>query len=209
MNFEIPCETYSRLAEIGMRLSDGDKRQYLKSIYLERRNGVVIAIATNSKIAIIERLAQQDGLPDDSFALVVNEAVIKQCDVECDLGGQLSVVNNPTLGFASIKSTFGWAFQGNGSVSLPADHVFRLWRTWFPDVMPDQSVGHMYIAHDTLYAIACASPSGALIFPEFIDNTKPVVMRDEGNEDWFALFMPTPPKDKPPVAFREIPAWCR
>jgi len=189
MNIEISCELYARLSAIPLLLNPVDERKYLKSLFIERTGGKLYAVATNVKIAAIEYLGASDG-PDECTAIAIDQALIDQCKREIAFNGKLSIVANSLLNFTSIKTAFGYNYPGNAMVQLPEANNFNSWREWFPDSIPTKSHGAMYWNASVVHALATASPTGGLRFPEHIDTTQPVVVRDQESANWAGLFMP-------------------
>lgn len=172
-----------------MLLNPEDTRKYFKSLYLERQSNTLFAVVTNGKLAAIERIGEDIG-PDDCGAIAIDPVLIAQCEKEIVFNSKLIIVANPTLNYTAIKTTFGYSYSGNAMVQLPEKNWFNSWREWAPNEMPVKTSGAMFWFGTLIHALATASPSGGLCFPEFIDNTKPVVVRDLNNDDWFGLFMP-------------------
>ncbi len=206
MDIKIPCETYVRLSEIPAQLNSDDGRKYLNSIFIERKAGIIIAVVTNVRTAVVEMIGQQPG-PDECFAISINASLIKQCRVESDFQGELHIISNPVLNYTSAKTSMGYSTPTNLAVILPPNNAFQNWRGWFPDEIPSASVGNMYFVGEDILTITNASPSGALIFPECIDVSKPVVIRDEENNNWFGLFMPI--KNDEVISYLELPGWIK
>lgn len=188
MDISISCELYARLSAIPSLLNPEDQRKHLKSIYLERRNKQLYVIATNVKIAAIEYLGMNDGL-DECTAIVVDPVLIAQCVKEISFNSNLSIVANPMLSYTAIKTTFGYQYPSNAMVQLPDPNEFTEWRKWFPDAMPTANSGAMFWKASLVHALASASPTGGLRFPEFIDTTSPIVVCDKEAINWVGLFM--------------------
>jgi hypothetical protein len=206
MDISISCELYSRLSAIPMLFSPEDQRKHLKSIYLERRNNQLYAITTNVKIAAIEYLGKNDG-PDECTAIVVDPVLIAQCEKEISFNSNLSIVANSMLSYTAIKTTFGYQYPSNGMVQLPDPHEFTEWRKWFPDAIPTKSFGAMFWRTANIQALASASPTGGLRFPEFIDTTCPVVVCDKEATNWVGLFMGNTESHDEKVLPASIPDW--
>lgn len=206
MDIKIPCETYARLASIPEQLDSDDHRKYFNSIFIERHNSQIIAVVTNVRTAAIELIGASNG-PDESFAIAINPMLKQQCITESAFSGEIHIISNPMLNYVSAKTGLGYSAPGNLAMPLPENNAFIDWRSWFPDELPSASSGNMYFVGEDILAITNASPSGALIFPENIDVSKPVVVRDEDNADWFGLFMPN--KKDAIMTYLDIPLWCR
>ncbi len=205
MNVDISCELYARLSAIPLLLNPVDERKYLKSLFIERVSSKLYAVATNVKIAAIEYLGENEG-PDECTAIVIDQALIDQCKREIAFNGRMSIVANPLLNFTSIKTTFGFVCPGNAMVQLPEANNFNNWHTWFPDSIPTKSHGAMFWNASLIHALAAASPTGGLRFPQYIDTTQPVVVRDQESEDWAGLFMPVPGENAT-VEPASLPEW--
>lgn len=205
MNVEISCELYARLSAIPLLLDPADDRKYLKSLYIERRNSKLLAVVTNVKIAAIEYIGDDAG-PDECTAITIDPVLVAQCEKEIVFNSRLVIVANPLLSFTSIKTTFGYNYSGNAMVQLPEANNLIEWRTWFPDEMPTKTFGPMFWRGMQIHALANAAPTGGLRFPEFIDTTRPVVVRDHESNDWVGLFMPVT-VDGEKVDPASIPDW--
>lgn len=189
MNIEISCEIYARLAAIPLILDPTDQRKYFKSLYLERENNVLFAVVTNGKLAAIERIGEDTG-PDERTAIAIDPVLVAQAVKEISFNSKLVIVANPLLAFTAIKTTFGYNYPGNGMVQLPDANYFNEWRKWAPDEMPVKTSGAMFWATPMIHALSTASPTGCICFPEFIDITRPVLVRDRNSDEWVGLFMP-------------------
>lgn len=182
MEIKLPCETYVRLSKIAAIAPDD-----FKSIYIERKNGITVAIATNRYIAAIERLP--DANEDGSVLLLFDPVLLTQCEAETQFNGNLEIVVNSMLQFASAKTSFGFSYPGN--VSLPdVSPEWERWRNWLPDAPAAASVGGMFWGENNIAALSSSAPSGKVVFPQFIDCSKPVIIRDHIDEKWLGLFMP-------------------
>jgi hypothetical protein len=208
MNCEISCELYARLTAIPLLLNPQDDRKYFKSVYLERAKNKLFAVVTNGKLAAIERIGANEG-PDAFTAITVDPVLIAQSQKEISFGSSLMIVANPALNYTAIKTTFGYQYPANAMVQLPAKNYFNTWREWGPDEAPAATNGAMYWNAPTIAALAMASPTGCVAFPEFIDITKPVVIRDVQNADWYGLFMPIPGNEGETAEPAITPDWVR
>lgn len=206
MQVEISCEIYSRMSEIPLCLADGDQRKYFRSIYIERHNQQLFLVVTNGALAAIEHIGPNDG-PDERTAIAIDQALIDQCQREVQYNSNLVIVANDVLSYTTIKTTFGYNHPGNMMVTLPANNHFDNWRKWAPDEMPTKNKGAMFWASALINALAIASPTGGICFPEFIDVTKPVVVRDKDSANWFGLFMPTT-DDGDKIEPATVPDWA-
>jgi hypothetical protein len=202
MDITISCELYSRMIEIPKRLAEDDKRRYFECLYIERKNKRLYVIATNVKIAAVQYLGASDG-PDECTAICVNDGLIEACDKETPFDSKLSIVSNPILKFTAIKSSFGYQFPGNAWVELPDPNEFTTWREWFPEKVATASSGVMYWNTWQIEALLLASTSGGVTFPEFIDTSIPIVIRDDNDPHWIGVFMNNQTKK----AAATVPDW--
>lgn len=203
MNVNIPGELYSRMIEIPKRLDEAETRRYFYSLYIERKNKKLYVVATNIQIAAIQYLGENDG-PDEATAIAIDDKLIEICDKETPHDGNISIAANTMLSYTAIKSTFGYQHPGNAFVQLPENHEFKTWRDWLPDKLPEKSHGVIYWNTYSIHALLLASPSGAVTFPEHIDTSIPVIIRDDNDPNWIAVYKPV--RDRV-AAF--IPDWAK
>jgi hypothetical protein len=64
------------------------------------------------------------------------------------------------------------------------------WRDWITP-LATKSQYQMYWNLFHVEALLKSSPSGKVIFPEFIDATKPLIIKDVSTDNWVGLFLPT------------------
>lgn len=189
MQITIPSNVYSRMAEIPSTLDPSDARQYLRCVYFERKNNLLYCVSSNARCAAVEYLGKNEG-PDERTAIAINRELIKICETETPLNGMMTVDANDILRFTNVSTTFG-PFQSAMYHALPDDNEFNRWRKWFPDEIPTQSYGTMFWNTESIYSLSCASKTGGLKFPQYIDVRKPVLINDADSSDWIGLFMPT------------------
>lgn len=210
MDFIIPCETFARLANLVKDFGANEPRQYLKSVYIEHIDGNAFAVATNSKIAAIEFLGKV-AFGNGSVNVVADPALIQQCKTEAPFNSALTVSVNEVLKFATAKTALGYSYPGNAAL-ITERTEFHDWRNWTPDKPVAKSKGAMFWNTENIALLGSSSPSGRLLFPEFIDATKPVVIRDITDENWFGLFMPNRLADGEVITYMEgakLPEWFK
>ena len=211
MNFEIPVETYIRLAQVSnfirKEFVSDEERALLKCVRLENSNGKAYAIASNRKIGAIYYL----GAATENGAVHINvdDALLQQCEKEKMFNSKIHVVAIPDLGMVSIKTTLGFSMAGNIGFFSSATPLQR-WREWVPPEPVKKTKGAMHwVTHD-IEALNAASPSGRINFPEFVDATQPVILRDDKFENWLGVFMPNCIDEKGKVYAVEpatLPTW--
>lgn len=210
MEFAISCEIFVRLTNVVRNFDENETRHYLKSVYIEHKDGNAVAIATNGKIAAIEFLGKVD-FGNGSVNIIADPVLIQQCRTEAAFNSVLAVSFNEVLKFGAAKTTLGYTYPGNVAV-LADGSPFPQWRTWAPDKPVTKSKGAMFWNAEGIAALASSSPSGRVLFPEFIDATKPVVIRDITDENWFGLFMPNRNVDGEVITYSEgakLPEWFK
>lgn len=187
MQFAIKCETYVRLNRIVHRFKETEERDCLRSIYIERKNGTIIAVATNAMILAAEIIEMQPG-PDASFYLTIDPVLLTQCHREGPLGGSLHLIYTPMLNHVAVKTTFGYQYTGNALMTFKSDITRKHWR----DIVNtrEKKKSAMVIEAQSLADLAAASPSGVLIFADDIDGSRPTVVRDLQVDGWLGMFMP-------------------
>ena len=179
MEHIIPCETFARLCNVLKFMPKDDP--WCRSIRLDGN----MAIATNRFYIAIERL-------DTSVASVLHipadPVLIEQCVKEAPFHSKMHIVANDMLRFASLKTSLGYAYPGNAGVYLDTLNPVDRWREIVPTSLPKKSKGSMCIDTAMLASLAESSPSGKITFPEHIDWTLPVVVRDAVDPNWCGIF---------------------
>lgn len=212
MNFEISVETFVRLAGVTKRIPDKvDENEaiLLKCVRLERKDGELFALASNRRIAAIYYLGKSDGL-DGAAHVVTDPAFVNQCETEKPFNSIIAVTVIPELQMASLKTTLGYNYPGNGAI-FPVKTPLSDWRTWLPPIITETK-GAMAWNLDDMQSLNSASPSGEIAFPEFIDVGKPVVLRDIKTDNWVGLFMANRSDENGRMYAIEpakLPTWCR
>lgn len=191
MNFSIKCQTFIRFASICSFFEPStrpDVKEKINTVRLENKNGKCYAIATNEKIAAVEFLHNTDQ-PDGYIHLVLDEGLLQQCKTEMMFDSKLHITAVEQLAVASAKTDLGYNFNGNCCYWFD-DSPLNNWRKWIPKVIPAESTGAMYWNTHQIESLMKSSPSGHVIFPEFINATQPVLVRDIKDPNWFGLFIP-------------------
>lgn len=209
MELSIGCDVFVRLAKIAMSNKLNGQRDYLKSVWLEITDkGDVLAIATNVKVAAIEHLGTIKSEPG-KMNVCVDDALIEQCKTETAFDGTITFVNNPVLKFISAKTSLGYVHATNAGVYTDEKNEFESWRDWFPDKLPEKTNGGIFSNLENLALLASSSPTGSVVFQEFVDAKQPVMVQDVHEPSWVGLFMPRPDaKNRSPEPFA-IPTWVK
>lgn len=204
MEFSIDCGVFVRLANIARLTQDGQ----LRSVYLECHDGKKVAVASDKKIMAVEFLGESVG-PDFSMNAAVDDALINQCNIEKSFNGTVTFNYDTSLNYATATTTLGFQHQKNAAVILQEKRNYlKDWGMCFPRKLPTVSNGGMFAKLDRLAALASSAPSGAVVFPEFIDVNEPVVVNDVHDPNWIGVFLSKSEKgdEIDPVS---IPSWIR
>ena len=211
MNFVINCETVYRLSRLFDYYPSG-KPDYFKNIRIESKNNKQFAIVTNIKVAAIEIIGNYQN-PDGAVNLTIDPVLIEQCKMEAGFKSQLFGTYNEALQFVSVKTTMGYNYPGNAGVFHKGMTVYDDWRDWLPDELPTQSSGTMMLQSESISALGLTAPSKQLLFPTFINDRLPVLVRDSVDDTWIGVFMPEyidgetgKAVDLDPI---EIPEWVK
>lgn len=198
LTFQIQSETLQRLSSIISFFeptTDTETRTLLNAVRLENRNGQLFAVVSNQKIAAVEHLGTTD--QPDSVAHLNPSALIA-------LQGLLTITVMPEIALATCQDE-----QSNivGDCCHWFDNTpLDGWREWAAP-SATESKGAMYWDLYHIETLLAASPSGKVVFPQFVDVEKPIVLRDRYVEGWVGLFIPSPPIGEPAVKPAELPTW--
>lgn len=179
---------------------------YLRALYVERKSGKLIAVATNAKLAAIELIATASDGPDEHCFIDFEAGLVAQAVSEAPLSSALDVLAMPELQSTIVKTTYGYAHPGNVGI-FPTGEVHTLkWRNWFPDKLPTASRGNMRFEGESLARLGRAAPSGKLVFPTYISEQIPCMVRDWIDPNWYGLFFPSFDVTKPSPEMK-LPTW--
>lgn len=193
MNFNIPCSTFARLINAAI-IPEGEERTYLHGVYLHRTAGKLYAIATNAQVMAIE-LLDEDLPPEDEGAVFVmgSPALIEQCHKETMFNSVLTVTLIDIPGMQTVTATTTYGYTHPVSVGYFGEGLkeISVWKTYIvPEDVPKKSHGFMFFDTEQISNLGKASPSGRLVFPEHIDNRKPVIVNDSVDPSFAGLFLP-------------------
>jgi hypothetical protein len=206
MEFAIACETIKRLNRIA-----GPEHRFIR---LEHYQECSVAIVTNKKIAVIEKIGINPQNLNGAILFPLNDSIIAQCEQEAPFNSVVKIIANSVLGWATASTTLGFPFQGNAMIpgeSVTMAHM-NDWREWLPPKPVTKTNGAMFWTADWIAQIASAAPSGRIVFPEFIDVSKPVILRDFIDEKWLGIFMANRVTDAGVVENAEpatVPKWIK
>jgi hypothetical protein len=207
-NYTIPCETivrFSKVVSFFKVSTDEETKALINTIRLENKGGKSYAVVTNQEIAAVEYLgetAQADG----ACHLKLTEELLEQMKKDSRLGLHANITTIPAIALSTLQTLTGAVFNDCSYWfgETPLDN----WRKWIPPVIK-QSKGAMYWDLYQIEALLSSSPTGKVTFPEFIDNEKPVLIRDRSNKNWIGLFIPNIDIGEPDVKAATLPEWLK
>lgn len=198
-NYTIPCDTFVRLATIAQKPRFQGSR-WLKTVRIE--NGV--AIASNRALIVVERL--ETGSPG-IIHIPADPTLIEKCRAEIPYHSNLFIAAVETVGMASAKTTLGYNHPGNAIFTSTDPNELDEWRSKVPTKYPAQPKGAMCWDTEQIALLAASAPSGSVIFPDIVDATQPIIVRDPVDPRWFAMFQSdTPHSMKQPAV---VPEWFK
>lgn len=208
MKFIIKCETFARLATVPAFIEPNTPEEIkaqLSCVRIENIQGNIYAIATNQKIAVVEHIGMTTE-PDGVAHVVIDNKLVEQCRNETPYDSSLEIITVPEIALASAKTLFGYSYTGNACI-FPDQPILDTWRTWAARDAAKKSKGAMYWNVDHIASLVASCPSGKVVFPEFIDVDKPVILRDIKSDRWIGLFVGKPAPLDPLVEPATLPPW--
>lgn len=175
MEIQISCDVIRRISRVSRVLPFDEKRNWLRSIFIERRNDHAWIGATNSYFAAIEYLGNDAG--ENGFAVLSVDSFPEEMnpDESCN------IKHFPLLNWCS-----------HPMVTEPeANETLSNWRKWISPE-PSEPGRAMFVDTIGLYALAMSSPSGRVTFPRAIDAEKSIIVRDVASPDWLGVFLARP-----------------
>lgn len=209
-NFVLSCDAFVRMAAIIEGYSPGVGREELLSVFIRHKNGLTVAVATNSKIAAFEFIGETQE-PDGGLMVIPDPALVQQCKTEIAFNGFLTIQTNDILQFATAKTTLGYNHPTNAAIwGASRDNIDWIFQqvSAFTPTKKQNGVMHWYA--DSIAKLANSTPSGRIIFPRIFDAEKPLLLRDPLSENWTGLFIPQMndfDKSQQPNIFATTPEW--
>lgn len=213
MLFKVPGAVFSRIAQVAHNAAfDGpeDARPYLAGVRIERDDSMrLFVVATNAKVMAVEYLDfNADGPPG---AVTVNAAVMLKL-----IRGALNTVVI-TDGAIWLEDEAGTPLEfADPSAIMPG--FYPDWRKIVPKGERTKGHGIMSYRGHNIDRLAKSSPSGILVFPDWINEGGPIIVRavpddlknNEHFPNWFGMFigMLQYGTVKPPPA-AVIPDWLK
>lgn len=210
MQFNIKCATFQRLSHVCSYFEASTDREFkdrLSCIRLEHINGHSYAIVTNVKIAVCEYLGPTNQ-PNGVAHVLPNPKLIEVCRNEMSFDSTLMINTVPQIAVATATTTFGFTLADN--VCIWPDYTdMDGWIKWVGDVDAiTASSGFLYLDTDHMENMVKSSPSGQIYFAEFIDTSKPTVIRDYRDPNWVGIVIPCPEAHDDPIKNgAKLPEW--
>lgn len=200
MQITIDGEIFVRFARLARSVAPNDARTYLRSVFVESGAAGTFAIATNSRFAAVQKISNDDF----GFAkgVTVEDYFFQQVEQESQFGGTVIVENERVL------TSFGFIYPGNPFIepTQGQKNEFHDWRNWFEGGLSNFSQGNVFFDIEQLTTLATCSPSGSLVLPNFIDVSKPLIVKDPIEENWLGVFIARPEKNMN-FDFGKLPEW--
>lgn len=156
-----------------------------KIIRLEYTRNHLYGISSDETIACVEFLGES-AHPDEKCDLILTEELQTLINKYGDSDNEVVIETIPEVATGSLScaghvetSCFSW-----GESSFLDD-----WKKWLlPPVT--FSKGAMFWNVYQVQRLFEASPTGELVFPEYFDSSKPVIIRDINDSNWVGVFIP-------------------
>ncbi len=195
----LPCETFLRMSRV---IEDLPSDYHASWSTLRFENGNIIA--TDRSFMAIENFSGEKFEP---FHIIPDAALLAQCETESKFNSRMTIIVNPMLKFAVIKTSLGYQTTSN---ALYTDEIDSAWGKWREVVgrcrePAERANGAMFWSVDGLHRLASSSPSGLIVFEETIDINRPALIRDVKDYHWIGLFHPVSVKDHYSAA--TLPSW--
>ncbi|NUM72788.1 hypothetical protein HUU40_00360 [candidate division KSB1 bacterium] len=187
MQIEVSCETIGRLSRINATLPANEPREWLRSFFVERRNGHGYVGATNSIFAAVQYLGPSEG--ENGFVLIRHGALPLRAWAECEPETKCTINEISALNYCGIIAPGSYSSSSDVAIrDVEPVNTLKNWREWAPRSAPPAGRA-MFLDVDGLGALIGSSPSGRVIFPKQIDAELPVIVRDVTNPDWLGMFL--------------------
>lgn len=181
MEYTIPCAVVARFANV-LKIKPPEATEWSDTIRIE--NG--FAIASNRRILAVENIGGSQGI----IHLIADPVLVAQCANEATFDSMLHITAEPALKHAVCVTTMGYKHPRNCVLWSNSENYLDGWRGVLPIEQPKKPNGGMFWHGEMIADLARSSPSGRVIFAEIIDVTKPTVIRDTIDPDWFGVFLP-------------------
>lgn len=196
-NFVIDASVIKRLSTVAKNYHPNVKEdviKLIKNIRLEHLSGKTYAVVSNGYVGVIEYLGKTSE-PDAVAYLKIDERI-------SSLTGWVNVNTIPALKMSVASTLFGESISDvcEWLISTPLDK----WQNWITKLNLKNSSGVMQWNVSNIKILLETSSSGELIFPEFIDASRAITVRDRDNPNWVGVLMSAAVKNTTPAT---VPDW--
>lgn len=173
----------------------------LSTVRLEVKDGKQYLIGYNGFIACVQYL----GEIKDANEVVFLNIDKKSLTFEVSIGSEYNIETIPDLACGTITTNYGSSY--NDMLYWSDNDESNDWFSWFTNP-PKENKGFMYWDLYQIQTIFECSPSGEIIFPEYIDCTKPIVVADSIDSNWLGVFIARSESDKL-LKPAKLPEWLK
>lgn len=203
--FTIKSSTLNRLANVCSFFESStseEMKSKINTVRLEIVKGKLLAIASNQKIGVIEYIGETEE-PDGVAHLILSEGLICQLLIEAASDCSMTLTTIPEMAISTMQSSSGYSVSN--CCYWWDDTPLKDWRGWGTEPAVENS-GIMRWDLHYVESLMKSSPSNNVIFPEFIDVSKPVVLRDFYNPNWVGVFFAKKTGEEVTIP-AELPEW--
>lgn len=192
----IKSSTLYRLSTLSTFTTD----YLLRCIRLEIKDKKLFAITTNGTLGVIEYLGNVDNA-DNVCHIKLTEEIMTALELDSLADGVTSIEIIDELAVGKLSTMLNGSYN---DFIWPDETPLNNWREWIE--LPTESKGFMYWDVYQIEMLFKTSPTGKIVFPEIINSTAPIILRDVGSDNWLGLFIPKPARDEDVIA-ATLPEW--
>lgn len=178
----IPCETIARLSNV-LKYFPESANEWANTFRFDDN----YVIATNHCYMVVERLS---GPVTEPFHVRADSALIEQCAKEAQFSSKLIITPNLLLGAVVARTTMGYQYPGNLLMTSKEPNKLDGWRKVIPTEHAKVANGSLMLDMKQFMMLAETSPSKLIVFEQYFDMTRPTLVRDLIDPNWFGVFQP-------------------
>lgn len=182
--FTIKSDVLQRFTALYKSL-DPKAPEELKCLRIEISNGKIMLIGCNQYVACAELIGETTD-SNEVCHIKINNTFIDSINKEVNIAGIYTFETVPELAISSVNTSDGDSF--NDFIVWPDNSPLDNWHEWFS--MSESKKGCMYCTLYQIQTLFETSPSGEIVFPENVDASEPVIVRDINNPNWIGAFIP-------------------
>ena len=170
-------------------------------IRIEVENHKGFMIASNEIIACVKYLG--DSFDENEVVYIkIDPEFRERMEFNTRFSTPVTLETVPAFGLATLK-----ADKDISEYLIYLDENFYDdWRSWFTE--SSENKGFMFWDTYQVIKLFESSPSGQIVFPEFINSSKPVLLRDVTDSTWMGAFVPAA-KDDRKIKSATLPEWLK